>query len=194
MIDHCSMKPEHFRFALATLEITQADFARLIEVTPRAISMWLGGERSIPGSVEAYLRLLNSLTTTQLLTELARLNKGIITMKDGMYGIQFAGAVGTGMGMLVFENGRIYGADEGHGKYDGTYVANPSSGMVDVNIRVQMPANRTSVVGLNNPYDWILEVSTEMDPIKDAGQLDVRHKMGAPIKASYEFLRSLPSE
>ena len=102
------MTPDDLRFALVELGITQTQLARLIGITPRAISLWLGSERGIPGSVEAYLRLMVSLPQSERQLEFSRLNEGIDTMKDGIYKIEYAGSTGTGSAMLVFEGGRIF--------------------------------------------------------------------------------------
>jgi hypothetical protein len=186
------MTPDELRFSLAKLGISQADFACLIKVTPRAISLWLGKEREIPGAVEAYLRLLESLPTGQRQAELARMNLGVKTMKDGMYKIDYAGKTGSGYATLIFEGGRIYGADVARGQYDGHYEANPSTGLVDITVRVLMPANTPSVIGIVQPFDWMLDVKASMNPERDIDSMQVNNNLGAPLVARYEFLRALP--
>lgn len=113
-------------------------------------------------------------------------------MKDGMYLIEYVGQAGSGYATLVFDGGRIYGADITGGKYDGEYQFKETTGFVDVKVRVEMPANQLSVIGIVQPFDWILDVSTEMDPEKDSAQVKVRTNIGKPIVANYRFLRSLP--
>ena len=187
------MSPDELRFALATLGISQADFARLIKVTPRAISLWLGKEREIPGAVEAYVRLLGSLPIGQRQAELTRMNLGVKTMKDGMYKIDYAGNTGSGYATLIFESGRIYGADVARGQYDGHYEANPNTGLVDISVRVLMPANTPSVIGVVQPFDWMLDVKASMNPARDSDDIQVANNLGAPLAARYEFLRALPN-
>ncbi len=114
-------------------------------------------------------------------------------MKDGMYAISFAGQAGVGVGTLVFDGGRIFGADAGGGKYDGAYEFNENTGKVDVKIRVELPANRPSVIGVVNPFDWALEVSTELDPDQDSGEITVLTNLDRKIAATYAFLRPLPA-
>ncbi len=113
-------------------------------------------------------------------------------MKDGMYLIRYRGQSGEGHGTLIFEGGSIYGADVAGGVYDGEYWPDKNTGLVTVKIRVHMKAGRPSVVGIVQPFDWILDVETEMNPISDADTINVRTQLGRPIIASYEFLRSLP--
>jgi hypothetical protein len=187
------MTPDELRFALAQLGISQAEFARLIKVTPRAISLYLGKEREIPGAVEAYIRLLESLPIGQRQAELTRMNLGVKTMKDGMYKIDCVGNSGSGYATLIFESGRIFGADIAHGQYDGHYEVNPATGLVDISVRVTMPANTESVIGVVQPFDWMLDVKASMNPARDSDNIQVTNNLGAPLAARYEFLRSLPS-
>lgn len=114
-------------------------------------------------------------------------------MKDGMYKIEYAGTAGAGYATLIFEGGRIYGADVAHGQYDGSYIPNPHTGMVDISVRVQMPAHVQSVIGLTQPFDWMLDVTTSMNPAKDADNVNVANNLGEPLAARYEFLRSIPN-
>ena len=186
------MTPDQLRFALVELGITQVHLARLIEITPRAITLWLGSERGIPGSVEAYLRLLLSLPQSERQLEFARLNKGIETMKDGIYKIDYLGTAGTGYAMLVFEGGHIYGSDVARGEYDGHYVPNQQTGMVEISCKVKMPANTASVIGMTQPFEWTLDVEASMNPRRDVDQLSIRNNLGQPLNARYEFMRGLP--
>ena len=186
------MTPDDLRFALLELGITQTHLARLINITPRAISLWLGSERGIPGSVEAYLRLMLSLPQSERQLELSHLNKGNETMKDGIYKIDYVGVAGTGYAMLVFEGGRIYGSDVAHGEYDGHYAPNQNTGMVDIAVKVKMPANIPSVIGMTQPFEWMLNVEASMNPKRDIDNISVRNNLGQPLNAHYEFMRSLP--
>ena len=49
------------RSYLEEFGLSQADLARLVSVTPRAVSLWMKGDREVPGAVEAYVRLLATL-------------------------------------------------------------------------------------------------------------------------------------
>jgi hypothetical protein len=192
MIERCVMTPDELRFALVELGITQVELARLIDVTPRAITLWLGNERGIPGSVEAYIRLLKSLPQGQRQIELSRLNKGAPTMKDGIYHIEYEGTHGQGYAMLVFDGGRIYGSDALKGEYDGQYIANPTTGAVDVSLKVKMPPNAPSVLGIVQPFEWALEIRASMNPAQDSGVISVANNLRQPLRAHYQFMRALP--
>ena len=187
------MTRHELKATLGQLDISQVDLARLVDMTPRAVNLWMTGTRSIPGPVKAYVQLLASLPIGMRQAELAKLTEETKTMKDGMYLIEYVGQTGAGHCTLVFDGGRIYGADVAGGKYDGGYQFNESTCLVDVKVRVQMPANQPSVIGITQPFEWILDVATEMDPEKDCAQINVQTNLGRPIVATYRFVRSLPA-
>jgi hypothetical protein len=55
------MEENVVRNTLGSLGFSSADFARLVGVTPRAVSLWLSSQREIPRPVRAYASLLLSL-------------------------------------------------------------------------------------------------------------------------------------
>lgn len=186
------MMSREFKSALADLAISQVDLARLVSVTPRAVAMWMAGDREVPGPVEAYLRLVASLPAGQRQAELARARDGRTAMRDGMYGVDYAASHGSGMACLIFDTGRVFGADSAGGKYDGEYVYDEISGMADLHLKVTMPANVPSVLGIQNPYEWSIDVQTKLNPKADQGSLQVATSLGRPIAATYRYLRALP--
>src|ERR1700674_1457670 len=127
-----AMTSDDLRSLLMEFGLTQADFARLIGVTLRAVTLWVADERAIPGPAEAYVRLLRLLPPNLRQVELNRLKQKGTNMRDGMFGITFQGQHGRGMGMLIFDSGRVYGTDEAGVRYDGGYVFDESSGLVNV--------------------------------------------------------------
>jgi hypothetical protein len=177
---------------LAELAISQTDLAKLVAVTPRAVAMWIAGDREAPGAVEAYLRLLIGLPPGQRQAELSRIKQRNPTMRDGMYGIEFAAAHGAGIACLVFDSGRIYGVDPLGGRYDGGYVYDETSGLADLKLKVTMPPNVPSVLGIQNPYEWAIDVGATLDPKAESGRFQVSSSIGQPLVATYKFLRSLP--
>ena len=187
-----SVTAGELRQFLSEVEITQAEFARLIAVTSRAVSLWLSGERPIPGPVEAYLRLLGKAPPSLSQTEFNLLKQKGAAMRDGMFGIKFQGNESSGVGLLIFDNGRVYGTDEAGVRYDGGYVLNEKTGLADVSIRVTFPKNVRSVFGISNPYEWTIDVTTSLNTGQDSGALSVKTSLGNMIHAQYFFLRSLP--
>jgi hypothetical protein len=186
------MSPAELKSLLAGLDLTQVNFARLVEVTPRAVNLWVTDERAIPGPVAAYGRLLSALPPNLRQIEFGRLNERGTGMRDGMFGITFQGQQGAGMGMLVFDAGRVYGSDSEGAKYDGGYVFNEGSGMANVNLKVRFPPNVLSVFGISNPYEWAIDVNAVIDPKQDAGSVIVKTSLGHQINAQYKYLRTLP--
>ena len=186
------MTSNDLRSILIELRITQADFARLIGVTARAVTLWMSDERPIPGPVIAYVRVMQLLPPNLRQMELNRLKQKGTEMRDGMFVISFQGQQGAGMGVLVFDNGRVYGTDTQGVRYDGEYLFNEGSGLADVKIKVTFPPNVRAVFGTMNPYEWAFDITSSFDPKKNSGPLTVRTSLGAPISAQYVFLRSLP--
>jgi hypothetical protein len=186
------MTGNDLRAILTELGVTQADFARLIGVTPRAVALWMTEERSIAGPAEAYLRLLRLLPPNLRQAELKRLKLKGTEMRDGMFGITFQGQQGAGMGMLIFDNGTVYGTDIGGARYDGGYIFNEKTGLVDVKVKITFPPNVEAVFGISNPYEWAIDVTTTFNPKQNSGSLAVKTSLGQPVNAQYVFLRSLP--
>jgi hypothetical protein len=178
--------------ALTELNLTQADFARLINVTPRAVALWMANDRAVPGPVESYLRVLRLLSPNLRQVELSRLIQRGTAMRDGMFGISFQGQQGAGVGVLVFDNGRVYGTDSEGVRYDGEYLFNENSGLADVKLKVTFPPNVRAVFGIANPYEWAFDATTTFDPKQQSGALAVKTSLGKPINAQFRFLRALP--
>lgn len=67
------MSPEEFKHALGKIDLYQVDFADLMGVSSRAVSLWANGPVRVPGPVQAYLRLLLSLPPEMQRVELSQL-------------------------------------------------------------------------------------------------------------------------
>jgi hypothetical protein len=186
------MNGEDLRKQLHDLQLNHSELARLVGITPRAVNLWIADERAVPGPVESYLRLLQLLPSQLRLIELARLKQKGTNMSDGMFGIVYSGNAGFGSGTLIFDNGRVYGADTERGRYDGMYLFNEASGLAEVTLKVTMPANTMSVFGISNPYEWAIDVTAAIDPKLDSGHVAVKSSLGPSLQAQYKFLRGLP--
>jgi hypothetical protein len=180
------------RVILEEIGLSQANFARLLQVTPRTVNLWLGGDRDIPGPVEAYVRLFKSLTASQRQTELARLKQKESAMRDGMYGVSYSSVAGEGYCVLVFDEGRVFGVDPWGAKYDGEYVYDSQTGMAEFGVKVTFPAHCQSVLGISHPYEWSLDLKTALNPRQDSGVLRISTPVGRNIDAQYRYLRPLP--
>lgn len=186
------MTNDELKVTLAEICMTQADLARLLGITSRAVALWIAGERPIPGPADAYLRILLMLPLNLRQIELNRLIQKGTEMRDGMFRITFQGQEGSGIGVLIFDNGRVYGTDTEGVRYDGAYIFNESSSLADVKIKVTFPPNVKAVFGVSNPYEWAFDVTTTFNPKQNSGPLAVKTSLGKPIEAQYVFLRSLP--
>ena len=109
-----------------------------------------------------------------------------------MFGITFHGQHGAGLGVLVFDAGRVYGTDSEGARYDGVYVFTEEDSRADVVVKATFPPNVATVFGISNPYEWAIDVSTSFNPQQKAGQLDVKTSLGRPISAQFKYLRPLP--
>jgi len=192
LYEHCRMTSKDLKSFLTEFELTQSDFARLVGVTLRAVALWLAEERTVPMTVDAYVRLFRLLPASLRQIELNRLKQKGTNMRDGMFGITFQGEHGRGMGVLIFDSGRVYGTDEAAVRYDGDYVFDEVTGLVDVKVKVTYPPNVRAVQGISNPYEWSIHVETKFDPRKNSGNLKLTTSLGKPLNAQYVFLRSLP--
>jgi hypothetical protein len=63
------MSGDYLRSVLHEFGMSQRDFSSLLDVTPRCVSLWLNGERKIPGPVIAYIRLFRMLPLKDKMAE-----------------------------------------------------------------------------------------------------------------------------
>ena len=66
---------------------------------------------------------------------------------DGFYTAYFTGIAGQSIGMFVFIDGKIAGADAGGGRYDGTYTASEDGKHIVADVRFSMSAGGMSITG-----------------------------------------------
>jgi hypothetical protein len=186
------MQPTTLKTFLEEMGLKHADFARLLGVTPRAVTLWLSGEREMPGPAEAYMRLYRSLPPPLRQLELTRMSEGASGMRDGMFGITFHGQADSGYGLLVLEAGRVYGVDVAGVRYDGQYEFDADAGRVHAVVKVTFPPHVKSVFGISNPYEWAIDVTASFDPRRDAGEVDVKTSLGKALRAEFQYMRALP--
>ena len=189
------MNGNELRSILKSLELSQVTLSRLVGVTTRAVNMWVQGERDVPGPVEAYLRAFQLLPSDLKAVELERTIGKEKAMREGMYQIQFhtsGNPQNWGVGTLVFGGGVIYGVDGGGAKYDGTYESTAIEGIVNVRLKVTFPQNGMSIFGIAHPYEWSIEVTTQLDSRTERGNLSVSTNIGRSVTAGYQYLRAIP--
>lgn len=190
------MTNEQLRQFLDEMALTQVQFARLLGVTPRAVTQWLGGGRSVPGPAEAYARVFAAMPVSARLLEIKRLKESKAAMRDGMYAVQYqsqtSDAIGFGYATMVLNNGRVYGADPLGGRYDGDYIYDEAAGIAKVRLKVTFPPNVQTVFGPLHPFEWSIDISGDLDPRVQKGYTAFTTPFGPRIQAQYQFLRPLP--
>lgn len=187
------MNEEDLRFFLAATGLSPSDFARLVDVTPRAVAMWLSGQRTIPGPAAAYARVFSGLPVSARNAELQRLKESEAKMRDGMYAVQYTSIGGAGYATVILDSGRVYGADPLGGKYDGHYEYDVATGMAKVRLKVTSPANVATVFAPAQPFEWSVDIEGYMDPRIDRGHTEFTTPLGPKIQTQYHFLRALPA-
>src|SRR5687767_11268168 len=70
------------------------------------------------------------------------------TTKEGFYRLEFLGAAGVGVGVIVLEWGMIVGADAGGVIYDGTYSYARREELLDLELTVRVPPGASLVQGV----------------------------------------------
>jgi len=186
------MSSGELRKLVEDLGLSQANFARLLAVTPRAVALWMAGDRAIPGPVEAYARLLSAAPSSTVHQELRILKASKTSMRDGLYYVDYQSNSGAGYGVLILDTGKVFGADPLGGKYDGDYVYDERTGLAELSLKLTFPPNIPAVFGISNPYEWAIDVKARIDPRLDSGQTRVETPVGPHIDVQYRYMRSLP--
>jgi hypothetical protein len=186
------------RAFLERTDLPQGQFAKLLDVTPRAVSLWLAEERALPGPAEAYIRLFEAMPKTLRHIELQRLKESVPRMRDGMFAVfyhsQTEAGTGLGYATMILDGGKAYGADPFGGTYDGDYAYDEATETADVHLKVTFPPNVQAVFGPVHPYEWSIDITGKVDPNLDRGFTEFATVIGPKIKAQYQFLRTLPSK
>jgi transcriptional regulator with XRE-family HTH domain len=186
------MDHEEFKRRLSRLGLSQVEFAKLVDVTPRAVNTWAIGDRSVPGPAAAYLNLFEQAPPALRAIELARAKETSMNLREGMFLLQFTGMKDWGAGVLILENGIIYGADIGRVLYDGTYEFDASAGLIRGNIHVRIPPGTTTVQGTKFPYEIAFDVPVSFPRDADDYAFQIKTPIG-PVNARIQFLRRIPN-
>jgi hypothetical protein len=187
------MNTLEFRKNLEILGLNQVEFARLVGVTARSISLWVSQEIDVPSPVAAYLNLLVSLPKAIQEKELSRLKQESNNMYEGMYRVMFEGQDGEGFGMVTLSRGALCGIDVGGVQYDGTYEPSANKpGYIDTKFKLSVPPGVSLVQGVPPqpmPYSFDLNCSFAARGITP---LSVETPFG-PVQAKVEFMRAIPN-
>jgi hypothetical protein len=119
-------------------------------------------------------------------------------MKEGMYSIAFRGKQGGGWGVLVFESGRVWGADQARGLYDGEYDYNQHTDTIDARIDVKFDKHSSHehialVTGVDVPpegTEFSVDVSLPRELDKPTAiRVEV---LGQPVAVEIRKIRDAP--
>jgi DNA-binding XRE family transcriptional regulator len=182
---------------LERLGLRQAELARLLDVSPRTVSVWATGETPLPGPVAAYLGLLQLCHPSVVSSELRRLEGRGRMLDEGIYGLSYTGEhmgeVDQGNGLAVLRNGKILGSDRWGGVFAGSYEYDPVNKTNNVHVRLEMPPDATLVTGFSSGPDGatvdIVAAFERAAPISST----VVEIAGTPIAIELTYLGPLPN-
>ncbi len=184
---------------LDRLGLKQTDFARLLDVSPRTVSLWATGEVALPGPVKAYLRMLQFADESRRTLEFARLAAKDPTVHDGLYSLRYGppgeplkpGQAGDGLALL--KAGRIVGSDGGGGKFEGSYQFDRARGTFHFRVWLRVPPEGQLITGFDTVHAGALvEVVAELD-WPDPFASTVAHVAGQPLSLALTYLGPLPA-
>ena len=116
-------------------------------------------------------------------------------MKEGFYSITYAGAGAggdPGFGILVLDTGAVIGADVAGGRYDGTYVYNDKTEMIDAKLKLTVPAGvwlLTGVPAQDKEWSFEFEASFPRETSETPFRVDLP---SGPVNVIIRFLRGFP--
>lgn len=186
------MQAQALKALLERYRIGQVEFARMIGVSPRSVARWLAVDAEpIPGPVEAYLRLLEIAPQTLREREIAMSRIGSALFIDGMYRVTMTAAQGFGTAVLVFDSGRVTGADEGGVLYDGYFEFHPTTSTTVAKIRVTVPPGTYLITGVTPPKGTAFDITVQIPAGAMPVAVQVQTPFG-PVNAKIDFVRGMP--
>lgn len=127
------MRVTGLKCVLDRLGLRQAEFAKLLGVSPRSVSLWATGEVKLPGPVQAY--------------EFARLRGALRRVDDGLYRLIY-GSEGGGEAIALVRAGRIVGSDRSGARFEGTYQFDSARRTNHFHVWLRVPPAGTTLTGL----------------------------------------------
>tara|TARA_Y100001001_G_C7843981_1_gene251649 strand:- start:133 stop:507 length:375 start_codon:yes stop_codon:yes gene_type:complete len=111
---------------------------------------------------------------------------------EGIYAAYFAGKLGNSLGMFIFRDGEVSGADYGGGVYDGHYEVNQDGKTYSIDVTFVLPSESQSITGAkadSGPLkmDTHFTLPRNIDP-------DTVHELRTPIgpiNARFQKIREI---
>jgi transcriptional regulator with XRE-family HTH domain len=182
---------------LQRLGIRQAELARLIEVSPRTVSLWATGASPLPGPVAAYLRVLEASGFEAKGRELKHLEERGRRLDEGIYGLAYAGEhegdVDSGDALAVLRNGKILGSDRWGGVFTGSYEYDAEARINRVHVRLEVPPEGVLVTGFAaGPRGAMIDVVAcfERAAPRTEAMIDIA---GRPVEIKLTYLGPVPN-
>lgn len=181
---------------LKTLGIKQIELARLLSVSPRAVSQWANGDVALPGPAAAYLRLFSALTPQQRSAELIRLQRQPKRLDDGIYALTYSANEDDqpchASGLAVLRNGKILGSDRLGGVFSGSYAYDEKRRTNTVHVRMTVPDGGVLVTGFAAGAEGaIIDIAGSFDHAAPTAMSTVTVE-GAPVDVRLTYLGALP--
>jgi transcriptional regulator with XRE-family HTH domain len=186
------------KHVLDRLGLKQSEFAKLLDVSPRTVSLWATGEVALPGPVRAYLRVLQHAEPAVRSAELARLSSPHPVFQDGLYSLTYATSSGgydktdTKSGVALLRSGRIVGSDPGGAKFEGTYQFDSTRQTNHFHVWLRVPPAGELVTGPETGETGaMVEVIANLDRA-DPVASTVVHVGGRPLGLTLAYLGPVP--
>ncbi|MGO6815540.1 hypothetical protein ACCS67_11715 [Rhizobium brockwellii] len=111
---------------------------------------------------------------------------------NGFYTAYFTGSAGNSMGMFIFLNGIITGADVGGGRYDGKYRYSVDGTRIVAEIQFSLPIGNLSITGIAAEAAPIsVEMALELPVEFNAHDVHRLETPLGPINAKLEKIRGM---
>ncbi|MDX2307866.1 MAG: hypothetical protein NW216_06495 [Hyphomicrobium sp.] len=182
---------------LDRIGLKQVELARLLDVSPRTVSMWATGDAPVPGPVDAYLRVLENSGPDTVASELGRLKGRHKAFDEGIYMLSYAdpnakGHAG-GDALAVLRAGRIIGSDRWGGLFEGSYRFDSVHEANHFHVRIKVPPEGELVNGIVAGRDGaLLDVVAVLDRAtpEAVATVDIG---GRPVALRLAYLGPIPN-
>jgi transcriptional regulator with XRE-family HTH domain len=177
---------------LDRLGLKQAEFAKLLGVSPRTVSLWATGEIALPGPVKAYLRMLQFADESRRTLEFARLSARTPEIPEGLYSLRYAppGAADADAGdaVALLKGGRIVGTDAWGGKFEGRYQFDSARRTYQFSVWLRVPPQGQLVTGMaTGDTGGLVEVVANLDRPEPIAST-IAHVNGQPLGLTLAYL------